>query len=297
MAEPLLSSEFLRKLERLELTTRKVLAGRLKGERRSKRRGTSVEFADHRQYSVGDDLRFIDWNIYVRLDRLFIKLFEEEEDLRLHVLIDVSGSMTFGDPSKLDYARRVAAALGFIGLVHLDRVMIHPFACDLGRSMPAARGRGSVFRMLDFLGELGPAAAPEDGSDFSRSMRTFALRHSGKGVVVVLSDLLDKAGFETGLRYLIARQMDVHVVHILAREEVEPDLAGDLELIDVEDGERAEVTVSAPLLARYRRNLEAFRAAAQEFTTRRGISYLFTTNHLPFERLVLRYLRDRGVLR
>src|SRR6267154_5579461 len=155
--KPLLDSLFLAKLEQLELVSRKIFMGRMKGERRSKRKGQSVEFADYRNYVVGDDLRFLDWNLYARLDRLFLRLFMEEEDLHFYVLIDNSLSMDFGRPSKLRYAKQVAAALGFIGLVNMDRVVIEAFNDKLTQSLPAVRGRKSLWRVLDFLQKLTPA--------------------------------------------------------------------------------------------------------------------------------------------
>lgn len=293
MANDLLTSEFLSKLEQLELLSRKVFVGRMKGERRSKRKGSSVEFADHRNYVIGDDPRFIDWNILIRLDRLFIKLFEEEEDLHFHLLIDVSRSMDFGDPSKLLFAKRVAAALAFVGLVNLDRVMIWPFSDDLLPAMPAARGRRSLWRVMEYLEKIEVG----QGSHFARSCRTFSLKNPGKGVVVVLSDLLDKNGFEAGLKYLVTKQMDIHVIQVLAQEEAHPELAGDLRLVDTEDGEVAEITVSAPLLARYKANVNAYCMEIKEFCTRRGISYLFATNQVSFEQLILTHLRERGLVR
>src|ERR1700747_1202172 len=168
--EPLLAPDFLARLEQLELVSRKIFLGRIKGERRSKRKGQSVEFADYRNYVVGDDLRFLDWNLYARLDKLFLRLFLEEEDLHFYLLIDNSLSMGFGSPTKLHYAKQVAAALGFIGLVNLDRVVIEAFNDRLTQTMPAARGRRSLWRMLDFLQKnepAGPSALKKDFRPFS----------------------------------------------------------------------------------------------------------------------------------
>src|ERR1700722_1520341 len=159
-AQPLLDPQFLARLEQLELVSRKIFLGRMKGERRSKRKGQSVEFADYRDYVVGDDLRFLDWNLYARLDRLFLRLFMEEEALHFYVLIDNSLSMDFGEPSKLHYAKQVAAALGFIGLVNLDRVVVEAFNDRLTQSLPAVRGRRSLWRLLDFLAQLPPSRPP-----------------------------------------------------------------------------------------------------------------------------------------
>ena len=289
----LLSPEFLARLEQLELVSRKIFMGRMKGERRSKRKGQSVEFADYRNYVIGDDLRFLDWNLFARLDRLFIRLFMEEEDLHFYVLLDNSLSMDFGTPTKLLYAKQIAAALSFIGLVNMDRVVIEAFNDRLTQSMPAARGRHSLWRVMGFLQKI-EAAGP---SNLKRALRSFSLKCSGKGIVVLLSDFMDKDGYEEALRYLVARQLDIYVIQILSQEEIEPEIVGDLKLVDIEDEDVAEVTVSGPLLKRYKQNLAAYRAKLQEFCARRGISCLFTSNQVPFERLVLTYLRQRGLVK
>jgi uncharacterized protein (DUF58 family) len=291
--QPLLDPEFLARLEQLELVSRKIFLGRMKGERRSKRKGQSVEFADYRNYVIGDDLRFLDWNLYARLERLFIRLFMEEEDLHFYVLLDNSLSMDFGEPSKLHYAKQVAAALGFVGLVNMDRVVIEAFNDRLTQSMPALRGRRSLWRMMDFLQKIEPAGP----SDLKQALKTFTLKCSGKGIVVLLSDFMDKSGYEEALRYLVARQLDIYVIQILSQEEIEPEVVGDLRLVDIEDDDVAEITVSAPLLKRYKQNLAAFRGSLNEFCTRRGIAYLFTSNQVPFDRLVLTYMRQRGLVK
>src|SRR5271170_5983583 len=229
-AVPLLDPKFLAQLEQLELVSRKIFLGRMKGERRSKRKGQSVEFADYRNYVIGDDLRFLDWNLFARLDRLFIRLFMEEEDLHFYVLLDNSLSMDFGSPTKLHYAKQIAAALGFIGLVNLDRVVIEAFNNKLTQTLPAVRGRRSLWRLLDFLNKIEPAGP----SDLREALRTFSIKCSGKGIVVVLSDFMDKGGYEQALRYLIARQMDIYAIQILSQEEIEPEIMGDLQLTDIE---------------------------------------------------------------
>lgn len=290
---PLLEPQFLARLEQLELVSKKIFVGRMKGERLSKRKGQSVEFADYRNYVVGDDLRFLDWNLFARLDRLFIRLFLEEEDLHVYLLVDNSLSMDFGSPTKLRFAKQLVAALGFIGLVNQDRVIVEAFNDRLTQSSPALRGRKSLWRLLDFLGKVEPAGP----SDLSRALKSFSLKASGKGVVVIVSDFLDKGGYEEALRYLIARRMDVYAIQVLAPEEIDPEVAGDLKLIDVEDADEAEITVSRALLNRYKVNLEAFRSRLYEFCARRGIACLFTSTQVPFESLVLHYLRQRGLVR
>src|SRR5207253_627633 len=292
-AEPLLEPKFLHRLEQLELVSRKIFVGKMKGERLSKRKGQSVEFADYRNYVVGDDLRFLDWNLFARLDKLFIRLFLEEEDLHVYFLLDNSLSMDFGSPTKLRFAKQLAAALGFVGLVNSDRVMIEAFNDRLTQSMPPLRGRRSLWRMLGFLDKVEPVGP----SDMARALRAFSLKCSGKGIVVVLSDFMDKGGYEDALRYLVARQMDIYAIQILSQEEIDPEIVGDLKLVDIEDEDVAEITVSAPLLKRYKQNLAAYRAALHEWCTRRGVMYLFTSNQVPFDKLVLSYLRQRGLVR
>ncbi len=290
---PLLSPELLAQLERLELVSRKVFRGRMKGERRSRRKGQSVEFADFRSYVPGDDLRFIDWNTYARLERLFLKLFLEEEDLHFYALIDASPSMDFGQPTKFQYAKQLAAALGFVGLVRGDRVKIQTLGQPVGLAAPVLRGRRSLWRMLEYLDGL----APGEIVPLADGVKDFCLRNSGKGIVVLVTDLMDKSGYHGALRYLLAQEMDIYVIHVLSAEELEPDVKGDLRLIDCEDHDVAEVTVTAALLKRYRQTLAAFIESAREFCTRRGIVYLLARNEVPVERLIQGYLRERGLVR
>jgi uncharacterized protein (DUF58 family) len=289
--EPLLTPDVLRQLEALELVSRRVRAGRLRGDRLSKRKGRGAEFADFRPYAAGDDLRFLDWGLFARLERLFLRLFLEDEDLRVHLLLDVSRSMAFGTPDKLLFAKRVAAALGFVGLVNLDRVAVTAFAeTPLSRS-PALRGRPALPRLLAHLDALEPAGA----GDFTRAAKAIAPTLGGRGVVVVLSDFLDRGGFADGLRLLAARGLDTCAIQVLAPEEVEPDLTGDLRLTDAEDGGTAEVTVTADLLGRYRRALAAFRANLAAICNRLGITFVPATSDAPLDRLVLGLLRNRAL--
>lgn len=290
--QSLLDPRFMAQLDRLDVLSRKVLAGKMKGERRSKRRGRSVEFADYRNYVVGDDLRFIDWNVYARLDRLFLKLFLEEEDLALNIVVDHSRSTDFGEPRKSLYLRRVAAALGYIGLVNHNRVTVAAVSDTLDDDTGGLRGRRRVSTMIDFLERLEPAG----GTHLAAACKRFALQHRTRGVTVVLSDFLDKAGFEHGLRYLATAGVDFFAVQVLSPQEITPDLKGDLRLVDIEDGDSAEVSITQPLLKRYTATLNAFCLSVKEWVTRRGGTYLFTSTAVPFESLVLNYLRERGLV-
>lgn len=286
----LLPPDLARQLQRLELVTRKVFRGRMKGERRSAKKGQSVEFADYRNYVAGDDLRSLDWNLYARLDKLIVKLFLEEEDLHFYTLIDASPSMAFGDPTKLHYAKQLAAALGYIGLVRTDRVRAETLG---GQRSPVLRGRRGVPRLIDFLEKV----EPDETVGLEEGIKQFCLRNSGKGIVVLLTDLMDKAGYESAMRYLVAQRVDVFVIQILSQAEIDPDVVGDLRLVDCEDEDVAEVTISAPLLARYKETLAMFTAGAQEFCGRRGMNYLLTSTERPVEELMSTWLRKRGLVR
>jgi len=291
--DELLDPDFMTRLERLDIVSRKVFVGRMKGERRSKRKGQSVEFADYRNYVVGDDLRFLDWNIYGRLERLFVKLFFEEEDLHVNVLIDISKSMEFGEPEKALYAKRVAAAIAYIGLANYNRVSLCGFSDRYGPELSGVRGRHLIHRVLGFLGGLEPAGA----GSITAACRQFAARHPQRGVMLLLSDFMDKGGYEAGLRYLIGRNYDLYAVQVLSPEELEPEVTGDLRLRDVEDDDVAEITVSRALINRYKQNLNAYCRQLRDFCARRGVAYLFTSTAVPFDQLVLTYLRRRGLLK
>ncbi|MGA2258128.1 MAG: DUF58 domain-containing protein [Thermoguttaceae bacterium] len=289
----LLSPELLAKLEKLELVSRKIFRGRMKGERRSPRKGQSVEFADFRNYVPGDDLRFVDWNTYARLEKLFLKMFLEEEDLHFYALIDASASMDFGEPTKLRYAVQLAAALGFVGLVRGDRVKLETLGQPASRQAPVFRGRKSLWRMIKHLEEI------EGGESVSlaEGVKNFCIRNSGRGIVVLLSDLMDKTGYEAALRFLLSHDLDVYVIQILSAAEIDPDITGDLRLIDCEDADMAEVSVTPALMTRYKQTLATFIDSARQFCTKRGMVYLLARNEVPVEDLVGGYLRNRGLVR
>jgi uncharacterized protein (DUF58 family) len=293
----LLDEEFIKKIQGLELVSRKIVSGKMRGERRSRRRGHSNEFADYRPYVSGDDLRFLDWNIYGRLDRLFLKLFLEEEELWVHILLDRSRSMRFGDPDKFEYSKRIAAALAYIGLHNYDRVRVGAFSERMVPVFAPGRGPKQIARLFEALERLEPDE--EGATDLARGCKDFAVAKRLSGVVVFISDFFDRKGFEAALRYLLSggSQGEVFVIQVLAPQEIEPPLTGDLKLVDVEDGVEAEVSISAALLRSYRRNLEAFRSEIKEFASRRGLHYAFTSTAVGFDKLILEYLRRRGLLR
>lgn len=305
--EQLLDSRLIARVSQLDITSKKIFSGKLKGERRSKRRGESVEFADHRPYVVGDDLRHIDWNIFGRLDRLFLKLFLEEEDLCLHVVLDCSESHDCGTPNKFLFMQQVAMSLGYIGLVNLNRVAMtaigtpprapheidEPPASGVLSAIRDLRGRRRTQELASWICSL----RPQGGSNFTEACKRIALSRRGKGVMLVLSDFFIKEGYEDGLRLLTGRGYDVFCIQVLSPQELEPDIAGDLRLRDVEDGDHAEVTISAPLLKRYKANLAAYCDQLRTFCGRRDMTLLTVRSDTPIDVLLLDYLRRRGVLR
>jgi uncharacterized protein (DUF58 family) len=283
------TAEFLAQLERLSLLSRRTFRGSVKGERRSPRRGHSVEFADYRAYGHGDDLRYVDWNIYGRTDRLHVKLFVDEEDLCLHLLVDASASMGFGAPSKLAYAVRLAGALGFVGLVNHERVGLGLLRERVAEGWPPTRGRSQILPMMDFLAEVTPGG----GTGLDEGLANYAKRARDPGLVVVISDLLDPAGYERGVRALLERRFDVHVVHLLDPEEMNPTLGGDLRLIDSETGEVRDVTVDGDALRGYRERLRAFLERVEGFCRSQEIGYHRVVTDQPVEAFVVAQLRGR----
>ena len=289
---PLLDGSFLSKLKRLDLRSRKILQGRVKGEKRSKKRGRSVEFADHRLYAAGDDLRFLDWSVYARLDQLMIKLFLEEEDLQVTVLLDASGSMDYGRPNKFRYATQVAAALGYMGLINMNRFGVGAFSDRLDQTLQPARGRRSFHTLVRFLEGLKPGGR----TNLQAACRRFALENARRGVVVVISDFMDREGYEEALKTLAARRFDIFFIQVLSPQELDPPLAGDLTLVDAEDGALTEVTVSRRLLKAYQKNLAAFMGGLRDACHKRGARYVGVSTGLPVERLVVDQLRRQGLV-
>lgn len=278
----------------MSLVSKRVFAGQMQGEKRSPKHGSSVEFADFREYAPGDDLRYVDWKAYGRLDKLFLKLFLEEEDLNLHLLLDTSRSMEFGVPqTKADYARRVAAALGYIALSEYDRVSVAGFSAGLGQILPPTRGKPGVMPLFHFLETRTPTGGE---THFGEALSRYAALAKGGGIAVVLSDFFD-ASYERGLKALLARRFQVVLLHILDAEEVRPTLTGDLRLLDAETGDAREVSISPYLLAQYQAQLTAFCDGLRGFASRYGMDYVRTATDVPFEDVILTFLRRQGVLR
>jgi uncharacterized protein (DUF58 family) len=283
---------FLRQLERLGVLMKQPARGGLKGGRRSVKRGQSVEFADYRDYALGDDLRQLDWNVYARLERLFVKLFVEEEDVTITFLLDASPSMAFGRPEKLLFAKRAIAALGYIALAGEDRVVLTALTGRTARRQSGLRGGGRVFRLLGNLSAIQPTEGP---TDLLASARHAGAQLSGRGVVVLLSDLLDPSS-ERVLRELAATGSELIVLHVLSPDELDPQLEGDLKLVDSESGERIDVTVDLATIDDYKARLAAWQDGLADLATKRRASYVPLSSDVNLNDLVFAELRRRRVV-
>lgn len=291
----LLSPSFLATLDQLVLVTRRARVGTYKGERRSPRRGGSVEFADYREYAPGDDFRQIDWNAYARMEKLFLRLFVEEEDATVHVLLDASESMRWGaETSKWQYAQKLAAALGYIALIGMDRLSAAAISASARELllMRPLRGKAYALQFFDWLTalECGGSASPQ------AALTRYAANVRRAGPLLLISDLMDD-GWQSAIQRLSEQRYEITLLHVLAPDELEPALEGDLKLLDSENNSTIEITADYDLLERYRARVGEWQADWSRFSGARGINYLPITTAQSFEELVLNYLRKRQVLK
>jgi uncharacterized protein (DUF58 family) len=286
--EDFLDEDFLRKLERLRLLAGKVMKGPHKGEHGSWRSGTSLEFLDYRKYQVGDDFRYVDWNVYGRLDKLFLKLFRSEEELMVHILMDTSRSMAFGQPPKDLVAKKLAAALGYIVIANLDSVGFISFTDSIGVSLGPQRGKKTYHSILRYLKEL----KPNGETGFNASLINFASNCTRPGLAIIISDLLDAKGLEKGLEALRQKKLKTTLVQVLDHEELSPSLDGYLLLKEMETGETKRITLNEDLRSFYRHKIQLFLLGIKEFCLRQGIGYYLLDTGIPFEDFLFDYLRD-----
>jgi uncharacterized protein (DUF58 family) len=298
MSEKLFDEAFLRKLEHLALISRHATFGQVQGERRSPKRGQSVEFSDFRPYVSGDDFRRIDWNAYARLERFFIKLFVEEEDLTVHFLIDISRSMDWGQPNKLEYAIRTAGALGYIALLGLDRITVTalPAVVNANVYLPPLRGKNRALTFFSFLTSLTPAEPEHVGRGIDKQLGAYAANAIRPGPLLLLSDLMDDGWLE-GVNHLAAHGFEINILHILAPDEVNPGLNGDIKLIDSENGSGIEITADFEVLEHYRQGLAEWREEWRRYCTVRGIRYTQIDTSRSLESLLFARLRRQGILK
>jgi uncharacterized protein (DUF58 family) len=289
--EPLLTPELLARLDRLSIVARRRRRGTLQGERRSPRHGQSVEFADFRPYAYGDDVRQIDWNAYARLERFFLKLFVAEEDSTVHVLVDTSRSMGWGSPAKLDFARRVAAAIGYVALANLEWVNCSPVGTTVAAAPRLLRGRAAAPQLFAQLSAL----RADGGTDLMTAVRRYAAMARRPGPLVLLSDLYDPS-WQAALGAALAARYDLTVLHVLSPEEMHPELEGDLRLVDDETGEVVEITAEADVVNQYMAALAQWQAEIAAWCRQRGVPYVPVVTDLPLDAFVVRVLRARGVV-
>jgi uncharacterized protein (DUF58 family) len=293
---PLLTPELLRRLEQFQLLAARRAKSSARGERRSRARGQSVEFADHRNYVPGDDFRYLDWNLYGRLEKLFLKLYEEERELPVRIFLDASESMTFGEPRKFDFARQIAAAVGYVALCGFDRVSVIPFPDNKDEmavrgALRSVRGRKSTMNFFQNLNQL----TAKGTANLNESLRRGALEARQAGVAVVLSDFLDPEGYESGLTALVGRGFQVNAVQILAPEELAPSTYGDLRLVDAETGQMQEVTFGRYRVSTYQQMVQNFCQKLREHCQSRGISFFMASSNTALEYLLLKQLRQAEV--
>jgi uncharacterized protein (DUF58 family) len=294
----LLSPLFLKQLDALSLGARRAFTGSSRGEKRSLKRGASVEFADFRPYNLGDDIRRIDWNAYGRFEKLYLKQFLEEEDLDLTLILDASASMGFGEPSKFFVAQQIAAAIGYVALNGFDRVGGVAFDSDARAWFPPSRGRVAPARLMKFL----ESQTAQHNGDLSVAAQRVATRAQRSGVAVVLSDFLfaeqnGTLGYEAGLKTLAARGFEVSVLQILDTNELAPDFMGDFKLVDAEDSSIREVTMGATMLSTYKRRAQTYCDELRAFCLRYNMNYALITNDTPIETTMLRVVRGMGLVK
>jgi len=282
--------QFLKKLEYLHVVSRREFAGQNRADRRTPKRGRGIEFADHRPYAAGDDFRLIDWKAYKRLNRLLLRLFDEEQDLPIYLMIDVSASMA--EPAKFDLARRIAAALCYVGLVHLDRLTLVTFGKGIARESSPGRGKGRIFRVFDWLEALEPSGP----TDLMAACRDFASRPRQVGLAVMISDFLDQGGADVGLKILRSLGHDVFAVHVASRTDREAGALGDVKFLDAETGELREIEVTPRLAEMYSRAWDAHATELERFCGRYGIGYVRADAERPFEDIILKSFRQARLL-
>lgn len=288
---PSLTPQDLRLLAPLRFAPRRSFAGRMRGERLSRKKGISIEFADYRDYVSGDDLRHLDWTVLARLDRPTIRTYQDEDDLAVYLALDISVSMDFGEPTKFAHARTLAEALGFVALVGQDAAIPIPLG---GVDPPgrALRGRASYASLCRWLDDR----APNGRAGLASAMKGFASGGHRAGMVVLLSDGLD-ADVPAAIRAVASRGHEIAFVHVLSNIERDPDLEGDLRLLDSETGDAVEVTAHSQTLREYKRNLDAHSRGIEDAVTRAGGRYLVSTPGEPITQFVTHQLRKTGLAR
>jgi uncharacterized protein (DUF58 family) len=292
--DDIFDQDFLSLLERLHLLAKRLASGPSAGQRRSHRIGDGLEFADHRDYAAGDDIRFINWPYYARMEKLLLRMFHEHSDQDVFILLDCSGSMGSGkgDRHKFDYARRTAAALAYVAMGGLERVVVQPFAQDLATPLHTGRNRAQILTVLDYLAALEPAGQ----TDLQRCVERLVARQDFGGSVLILSDLLDCGDQLSDALARLRPRCEPTVIHLFGPEDAEPTFSGQVQLQHAETGQEMNLDVTPELLESYRLRWQEFCHACEHAVLARGCTYVSAPTSLPFEKLVLGTLRKAGVL-
>jgi uncharacterized protein (DUF58 family) len=290
--DTLFDDEFLRKLEYLKLVSSHLIPGHLKGEHRARKMGSGVEFADYRAYVSGDDTRNLDWRTYLRLDKLILRLFEEEADLPIYIFVDSSRSMDYGEPSKFDYARKVAAALCYIGLLNLDRVSLVAFDEGIAEEM-SGRGKNQIWRAFRFLENV----SPKGETSIQTTFKSFFGTKRRRGLVIVISDFFDRNGVEYSFNLLRYYRHDVFALQIVSPREAHPELPDEVILVDSENGSSEHLQIAPGLLATYAKTFDKHCREVESQCCRNGWGYVQAATEIPFEDLILQVFRQDRFLR
>ncbi len=293
--DDLFDAAFLGRVEQLALLSRRIATSGQRAMRRSRKIGSGIEFADHREYAPGDDPRAIDWLLYARTERLQLRLYEEEEDLSVYFLLDRSTSMTMaadGQQSLFDRSLQVTAALSYISLSNLDRVSVVPFSEGIEAPMRPLRGRSQFFRILRVLSDVKQGGRTE----IHRSIEAFARHQPRRGLVVLLSDFYDPAGLGDSLRYLAFRGYEPMVLHLVDRSLLDAPVLGDLALVDCETGDVRELCLTPALMENYRKAFDGFTGEIERAAREAGARCLQVDLALPFDEVVMKVFRAGGFL-
>ena len=287
----LFPSDFLTRLEYLSIISKRVFRGSLLAQRRTMQMGSGIEFSDHREYTPGDDFRYLDWNVYARHGDLLLKRFQEEQDLHVYLMLDCSRSMGFGDPAKFDLARHLVAALAYIALADLDRICVLGFSDGVVAEFPLTRGKAQILSLMSFLEGL---EVTGDVTNLSRSAQGVLHRSRRSGLAVVVSDLFDENGFQKGLDQLRYRKFDGHIIQLFDPKEADPGLLGDVEFRDVETDSLRKVTVTEKNVRRYKELFQAHQNSVRDYCNNYGLGCAQTPSTIPFDELILRMMRESG---
>lgn len=288
----LIDEALLRRLERLTLLSSGTKEAALIGEHRSWRRASSFEFADHRRYVAGDDYRRIDWNVYGRLDGLFLKLNEAREDIPIHILLDCSKSMDCGEPHKLTYAKKLVAALAYLALSRFDSVSVVSFSDRLHQRYPMVKGKSQTVNLLDFLNGVEVGGKTR----LLPSLLDYSHMYRHAGLMVIISDFLTSEDLDEGMSVLTKSGYDVQVIHLLAADELDPSVTGELELLDSESGEVVEITVGPNVISQYKERVSEWVNDVEDRFKSLGIRYAAGNSGVPLEHLIMNTMRQKGLV-